>query len=201
MVSYSITDDKRFRINFTLAALSIALATLLRHQLESLLPNITAPSAFLIFGIFNTFVFSLCWKWPGINKYVATPNLNGDWEGVVESKDFIERQVLESFPVKATITQNLNKIEIATYRDEPKDKKTRSRILALNIDNTNPGCCYLKYAYELRILSDGRLHEGFGEFEYKKDKDELEGNYCSNKGRQGRILLNRCKSIQANRSS
>ena len=131
MNTYELKSDIRQKVTITIAIVSLLLGNILFNlcnyltpYLVSLLPSLTAffsqweyLGAFssqitvgTVFVLINWLFDKHLWCIPWINKLLGVPDLNGSWEGVLESS-FKENGVNKKVDMKLEIEQSWNRMK------------------------------------------------------------------------------------------
>ncbi len=87
MHAYSVWSDEHKVVLFWIATISVAAASAVHFAFTVIPVGITAPSAFVIYGVLLFGFDNQFWKWRFLRKIglVRTPNFNGLWDGTFNS--------------------------------------------------------------------------------------------------------------------
>lgn len=194
MNSYTTNSDEYKKIYLILAVLSILSAYGLGKILFLLNINlwwIDYPSVAGFYGIYFYLFDHHLWNKSILTKIklVKTPNLNGQWEGFIESSydDFKSKK-----DVIVNIIQTWTKICIKLQSEQSRSK---SEVCGIVIEEN--GEATLVYSYISEPISKApqtmNIHEGTISFFLNKDQNELAGDYYTGRDRKnyGTISLKR----------
>lgn len=173
MHEYSIDATSKM-IYFGLASLSIIfsnLANFLVNELIGVIPGIEYSISITSIGLFGLFYLlfdNFIWKWKFLNNIglIDTPNLNGIWEGEIQSSfhNFEER-----LPAKLNIHQTWSKICI-----EGEFNNSISSSYTASLKVNDGGATRLLYSYyndknpETHDM-DTSNHRGYGDVNINED--------------------------------
>lgn len=162
MNTYEVKSNIRQRVTLAIAVLSLilgnslfGLSNSLASIVESYFPKVTSSfSQWDYLGIFSSqitvaMVFSFIkwlfekhlWRTPLINKFLGVPDLNGSWEGVLESS-YKENDVNVKVDMKLEIEQSWSRIKCTSIFPT---SKSYSDLVCL--DYEGPKGTMLKFTY------------------------------------------------------
>ncbi len=217
MHKYSILNNSREnRLNaiyIGIAVLGLVLTIIINTLIQILFGRIINMCVVLekyinIINLLNlipsvSFFFVLAWLklkfdnkfWKLLNKFIGIPNINGSWNGKLQSSYGV------NIAITMDICQNLNKMQVTCYFNESTSK---SCMAALDVQNflTNDSW-KLSFSYFNQNVNDDK-HFGFNVIECKQNiaskKYQLKGTYFTNrirandndKGTYGTFSLEKC---------
>jgi len=184
MHSYSIDREERKGVLLVLAIVSIVLAWAVHKVLvsyEMSLPWwVESPSVLFFYG----FLFFVCdrWLWQALRKagVIKTPNLNGEWEGLLKSSFDEHATGVEAM---LRVFQTWTKIKILLKTDK---SCSHSETASIIIDA--PEGKYLNYQYLNEPKSSSEktmsIHRGTARLLFDEKTGSLDGEYYSGRDRQ-----------------
>ena len=184
MHAYSIDTNERKNILLVLALVSIVFSwgfcKILGHYQLVLPWWFESPSVLFFYGLFFTVFDNWFWRYLKKANFLKTPNLIGEWDGIFKSS-FNDH----SSEVKATlkIFQTWTKIKILLFTDQSSSHSENASII---IDT--PEGKYLNYQYindpKSNTIDTMNIHRGTAMLVFDENKNILEGEYYSGRGRQ-----------------
>jgi|Deesub1362A_J573_1020465.scaffolds.fasta_scaffold02740_5 hypothetical protein len=197
MHPYSIDTTERRNVLLILASLSILLAWLAHKTLSCLkiiLPWwLDSPSVLFFYGFLFSIFNKFCWKWKFFRSIglTRTPDLNGDWVGVLRSSfDNHSSEVEATLKISQTWTHI--KILLST-------KHSLSYSKTASIITNEPAGVLISYQYinKPKVGAPDTMHIHYGTANLLLDEhlDALEGEYYSGRDRKnfGSLELKRIK--------
>ena len=131
--------------------------------------------------LFNNFI----WKWKFVNKIIKVPNINGNYEGELQSSYKIENSEELPSPIKMTLTvkQNLDSITfISEYPDTPSSSKSNMGALMLYKDYTAEFIfAYSSRSEDIKIEHDP--HDGMNTLSFNLLNGFIKGVYFNGRGK------------------
>ena len=194
MHSYSI-DDKRIKVLASIGGISFLVSLFILEKINGFVDSINGISyindipyirEIPTFGVVFMAVFYLFDRYLWKYKSSKVPNLNGDWEGKIETS----HNDGEEIDVKVTIKQTWSSISIIL---ETANSRSKSEVASI----MSKSRLVYQFFNEPLFRSEKTLHKHYGvtmlDF---KENDILEGFYFTDRDRktQGDIYLERIKS-------
>ena len=140
---------------------------------------ITALIPISFFGIANYLYDQYIWRWPLLKKCHGLPNLNGAWEGYVNSplkKTETGEEIKINISVR--IEQTWNRIKISTRSNSKANSESAM------IEITEQGDIYLRYAFTTK--REGQLpYQGYNRLHFGEREYTLQGEYFTAKNIDG----------------
>lgn len=140
------------------------------------------------------------WKFKLFSKWlVLVPNLNGNWDGSIQS-DWINPQTHEKTPLIKTqllIKQSLFKISCIMKTGEMKSKSVSSSFI-INPDNQEYSLLYTYISVPKQPIQErSRIHYGTMLFDMDSNYDvtKITGNYWTGRKTSGFITLTKASKI------
>lgn len=147
MHEYTITGHDRKMVYYVMAFLSAVVSSFLSGVLLhiSQTTNIsifTAPSGVAIYGFLFIIFDKWIWRWdiPILSSVLVIPNMNGEWEGHINSS--LPKSKRGDIPITITISQTYSKIRI---RLESEYSQSLSQMATIQMQD--PSFCSLSYEY------------------------------------------------------
>lgn len=208
MNTYELKSDIRQKVTIIIAIVSLLLGNTLFNlcnyltpYLASLLPSVTAFfSQWEYLGVFSSqitvgTVFAAIswwfdiqlWRIPLINKFLGVPDLNGSWEGVLESS-FKENGVNKKVDMKLEIEQSWNRIKCTSTFPA---SKSYSDLVCLDSEGSQGTMLKFTYTNHSEDLASGLTQfAGYNELRLN-DANTLTGTYFTKRvpSTRGTILL------------
>jgi hypothetical protein len=182
---YSTTDaNEKRRILLLIAIVAIIstweVSSILSKQHVTLPWWFIAPSVIGVYGLLYTLFDKYVWKIKALHKLsvIKTPNLEGDWEGMLISSF----DPNSSKTVNVKISQTWTEIEIVLRSDS-----SQSHSIAAFISSKEPGGAAVIYQYQnnpkVHAVDTMEIHYGTTKLTLIEE-GKLEGEYYSGRGRQ-----------------
>lgn len=194
MNTYELKSDIRQKVTIIIAIVSLLLGYILFNlcdylnpYLASLFPTVTAFfSQWEYLGVFSSqitvgTVFEvICWwfdkqlwRIPWINKFLGVPDLNGSWEGVLESS-FNENGVNKKVDMKLEIEQSWNRMKCTSIFPT---SKSYSDLVCLDSKSSQGTMLKFTYTNHSENLASGLTQfAGYNELRLD-DANKLTGTY------------------------
>lgn len=214
MINYSLDSDIRKKVIVGLFIISFAINIPLNYVwdlLFSLILKISVVeqvvsqfeiigvvakqlSIIAVFGLLYTIFSKWMWKLRVVKRFTKVPDLNGEWEGVLESsyKDPNTKKPV-ILDITATITQTWNTIQVICHFP---NSSSYSRTATLQI-NANKGMV-LGFSFNndsKDVNLPVRQYTGYNELVYNGE-NKLEGNYFTDRGRGTHGTINLTKKAK-----
>lgn len=148
-----------------------------------------SPSFYFFYGLLYAAFDKWCWKWFRKIGLIKTPDLNGEWNGTLETS-------FDNYSPELKITlkifQSWTKIKIVLITDH-----SISRSEAASVILGAPEGKYLNYQYvnepKPSAVQTMSIHRGTTKLLLDEKKDTLSGEYYSGRNRQnfGSLTLKR----------
>lgn len=191
MILYALDTNIRTKIiawiGIVAASTSVFASIVVSKFPDSLPPLITAPSTIAIFGVFYYLFDNYLWKWKLFINIHGIPDINGEWEGVINRSDVITEETENDIPIIITVSQTWSKIDLILENndDECCTGRTRSFARSATFNIQNPTVKLLRYIWEYE-----KAH-GFSELRLRDDNGvkSLEGPYHSSANKKGYIQV------------
>ena len=194
MHSYSI-DDKRIKVLASIGGISFLVSFFILEKINGFVDSINGltyindipyireiPTFGAVFMAVFYLFDRLLWKF----KLSKIPNLNGDWEGKIETS-----HNGKEFDIKVNIKQTWSSISIIL---ETANSRSKSEVASISISKSR---LVYQFFNEPFFRSEKTLHKHYGATMLNfKGSDVLEGFYFTDRDRQthGAINLKRIKS-------
>ena len=186
MHPYSIDTEERRNLFFCFAVIGILLSLGMQLLLDTYKFNlpweIKAPSVlFFYYAVYEVFN-RLAWKCKFLRKsgVVKTPDLNGEWDGTIETSFNDHSPELKT---TLKISQTWTKIEIILITNS---SKSRSEAGSMTLGSPEGKCLIYHYINEPRpnAAETMHIHRGTTRLLFDERTDRLSGEYYSGRDRQ-----------------
>jgi hypothetical protein len=158
------TPTRRWKIIGVLMAIALGITSTINQFLIALNFDIVGISAFAVFtGLYLAFDY-IGWRLPGMQRVLATPDLNGTWEGDFSSSfddgDRDSQTNEDEREPRLEIQQRWSMIEVIFVN--PGSSRSESTSATIRTDKSDPE---LLFTYRNRKIGDElpenqRIHEG-----------------------------------------
>lgn len=194
MNPYTTNSDEYKKIHLLLAVLSILSAYLLGKGLAWQNINywwIDYPSVAGFYGFYFYLFNHHLWNTSVLTiiKLIKTPDLNGRWQGFIESSfdEFTSKK-----DVQVTISQTWTKICIKLQSEQ---SRSRSEVCGMVLEENNEATIVYSYISEpiSKAPQTMKIHKGTISFCLNKNQNELTGDYYTGRDRSnyGTISIKR----------
>ena len=214
MINYSLDSDIRKKVIVGLFIISFAINIPLNYVwdlLFSLILKIPVVeqvvsqfeiigvvakqlSIIAVFGLLYTIFSKWMWKLRVVKRFTKVPDLNGEWEGVLESShkdpDTKKSVILD---ITATITQTWNAVQVICHFP---NSSSYSRTATLQINANNGVVLGFSFNNDSKDVNlSVRQYIGYNELVYNGE-NKLEGKYFTNRGKGTHGTINLTKKVK-----
>lgn len=208
MNTYELKSDIRQKVTIMIAIISLLLGNILFNlcnyltpYLASFLPSVTAYfsqweylgvfssqiTVGTVFAVINWLFDKRLWRIRWINKFLGVPDLNGSWEGVLESS-FEENCVNKKVDMQLEIEQSWNRMKCTSIFPT---SKSYSDLVCLDSESSHGTVLKFTYTNHSEDLASGLTQfAGYNELRLD-DANTLAGTYYTKRvpATRGKILL------------
>jgi hypothetical protein len=177
------------------------LYSLLAEQIDKFLPaNSTFKEIWKYIDLFSTvsllfltllFIDEIGWKWKLFKWLVDIPNLNGRYEGTIEST-FQTNGANTKKDCAIEITQTASKIKMFSYYGDPgtNNQTSSGKSLSEEIFKEADGFFSIYHIYlgePNKLMTQLNVHSGSSSMKYHPDEKKLIGSYYNDRPNKGTL--------------
>jgi hypothetical protein len=205
MKPYSVAGHDQFTVAVWLALIAAMISAVLSYfrvpllfvdfpeKFDSLLNVVQVyGTALTIIAILHFCLNHWLWRTTWLQKYLGVPNLNGNWMGTIDRREYPSLTEEKGLPILVRVKQNYRRIQITleNYDKNSVSGYTSSDAHSINIEGHSEHGCTIHHMFD---FSQG---SGSSSLRYSRSfqHSELRGTYVSTFPRIGTIVLRQLDS-------
>lgn len=206
MHSYSVDNGKKIKI--TVPVLLVILTSLLYSLFQSIglidiLQSFENSISWLsplidwgfisvvitpitIFGIFYFLFNKYIWKWKIVNKFLGVPNVNGKYEGLLQSTYLNESTGIRVEPIQMIleVNQTFDSIKFTSFFPNTPSSSSSNMGGLISVEDEVAEFVFA-YSNKSRDISiENDRHEGMNILKFNLTDGSIEGEYFNNRGKK-----------------
>jgi hypothetical protein len=139
-----------------------------------------------IFGVFYFLFNKYIWKWKIVNKFLGVPNVNGKYEGLLQSTYLNESTGIRVEPIQMIleVNQTFDSIKFTSFFPNTPSSSSSNMGGLISVED---GTAEFVFAYSNKsrdISIENDRHDGMNILRFNLGDGSVEGEYFNNRGKK-----------------